>query len=68
VVHGEADSLVPVANVDFVTERVSAARRRVWREAEMDHFVPWSDPDLIVEAVVWALGRTPQGAGGAAGR
>lgn len=55
LLHGEADPLVPVANVDFARERLGAARAvHVERVPGMNHFVPWEHPDKVLEAIDWA--------------
>lgn len=43
IIHGEADTLVPVANVDFMeTKLTNAASVEVIRISNGSHFVPWS--------------------------
>lgn len=51
VIHGLKDSLVPAGNADFVRKMVTNAPLRFVMKEEMDHFVPWSNPELIQEAV-----------------
>ncbi|MFZ6013341.1 MAG: alpha/beta fold hydrolase [Bacteroidota bacterium] len=55
VVHGKKDSLVPVANVDFIKKQLVNAHVEYIVKDDMDHFVPWSDPQLIREAVLRIL-------------
>lgn len=52
VVHGTRDSLVPVANAEFIKKRLSAVQAKMVYEESMDHFVPWSHPHLIRNAVL----------------
>ena len=51
VIQGKKDSLVPAGNADFAKKvLVNAPVEFVIRD-DMDHFVPWSNPDLIKQAV-----------------
>jgi pimeloyl-ACP methyl ester carboxylesterase len=52
VIQGTKDELVPYENVDFAKKMiVNAPVEFVIREG-MNHFVPWSNPELIREAVL----------------
>ena len=52
VIQGKKDSLVPAANADFAKKMlVNAPVEFVFKE-DMDHFVPWSNPELIHEAIL----------------
>lgn len=52
VVQGKKDSLVPAANADFAKKvLVNAPVEFVFKE-DMDHFVPWSNPELIRNAIL----------------
>jgi pimeloyl-ACP methyl ester carboxylesterase len=56
IVHGTADPLVPVANVDYLHARLGAAR---CRETVLipggNHFLPWNAPREVRAALHWAL-------------
>lgn len=67
VLHGERDGLVPVANADFVAQRVTRDLE-IHRVADMDHFVPWSHPELIVATLVALADRWPVSRAGPAAR
>jgi pimeloyl-ACP methyl ester carboxylesterase len=58
VIQGDNDSLVPAANADFVQkEIVNSASLQIVREKDMDHFVPWTHPKLITDAITNLLGK-----------
>lgn len=56
MVHGTADPLVPVANVDYLQAHLGAARER---ETVLlpgaDHFLPWNATRELRAALRWAL-------------
>lgn len=53
VIQGEDDSLVPAANADFLKRKfINAEYLEIQKVAGMNHFVPWSNPELIAEAVL----------------
>jgi pimeloyl-ACP methyl ester carboxylesterase len=52
VVHGTKDSLVPFANAAFIQTQLTKTTPKMIVEQGMDHFVPWSHPHLIRDAVV----------------
>ena len=53
IIQGIKDSLVPAANAEFGKRvLVDAAWVSVVTKPEMDHFVPWSNPELIREAIL----------------
>jgi pimeloyl-ACP methyl ester carboxylesterase len=52
IVHGEKDSLVPFGNVKFIQEQLpQSVTAQLHTKKEMNHFVPWSNPELIREAI-----------------
>jgi pimeloyl-ACP methyl ester carboxylesterase len=58
VIQGKKDSLVPAENAEFARKHlVNAPVEFVFRE-DMDHFVPWSNPELIHDAIVRMLTHT----------
>ena len=61
VIQGGKDGLVPPANADFAERMLTAAPLKVVRVADMNHFVPWTRPDLIVSAIDELLDRDPAG-------
>lgn len=57
VIQGESDSLVPAANADFAQAKFINAKVDVTRKAGMNHFVPWTNPELIREAILKLAGN-----------
>ena len=52
IVHGEKDPLVPVENVDFIKKNLNEKQiLMIFREPELNHFVPWLRPDLILKSI-----------------
>jgi pimeloyl-ACP methyl ester carboxylesterase len=51
VIQGGKDSLVDPGNADFAKKMLINARVEFIRPPNMDHFVPWSNPELIDEAI-----------------
>jgi len=52
VIQGEDDSLVPAANADFAQRHLTQAPLVVKRIQGVDHFIPWTNPELITRAVL----------------
>jgi pimeloyl-ACP methyl ester carboxylesterase len=52
VIQGRKDSLVPKENADFAKRMLINASVRIDLVDNMDHFVPWSHPELIRKAVL----------------
>ena len=55
VIQGTKDSLVDPANADFAKKMLTHAPVDFVMVENMDHFVPWSHPHLIREAVIKML-------------
>jgi pimeloyl-ACP methyl ester carboxylesterase len=55
VIQGKDDSLVPAANADFAKKMLVNADVEIVLIDGMDHFVPWSNPELIREAIIRIL-------------
>lgn len=55
VIQGSKDSLVPAANADFAKKMLVNAPVEFVLVDGMDHFVPWSNPELIREAIIKML-------------
>lgn len=51
VIQGMEDELVPPGNADFAKEQLSNAKVKVVLIEDMNHFVPWSNPELIEDAI-----------------
>lgn len=52
IIQGEGDDLVPPANVDFLLRNLPPKTIfQVVRVPNLNHFVPWKRPDLILDAV-----------------
>jgi pimeloyl-ACP methyl ester carboxylesterase len=52
VIQGTKDELVPYENVDFAKKMIVNAPVEFVIRDGMNHFVPWSNPELIREAVL----------------
>jgi pimeloyl-ACP methyl ester carboxylesterase len=52
VVQGDKDSLVAPGNADFAEKMLVNTTVKVIRKRDMNHFVPWSNPELIRDAVL----------------
>ena len=52
VIQGGHDTLVPPGNADFAQRMLTATDPHMVRVPEMNHFVPWSHPFLIEEAIM----------------
>ncbi len=52
VIQGKKDSLVPAANADFAKKMLVNAPVEFVFKDDMDHFVPWSNPELIQQAIL----------------
>lgn len=52
IVHGDADPLVPVANVDYLQKKLpSGLIRETTILKGMNHFIPWKAPEAILNAI-----------------
>lgn len=61
IVHGTRDSLVPVANVDYMRAMLTnAASVEVILLEGQDHFIPWSAEPTVREAIQRAIGLSAQ--------
>jgi pimeloyl-ACP methyl ester carboxylesterase len=56
VIQGDKDELVPKENADFAKKMIVNAPIELVRVADMNHFVPWSNPELIRDAVLQLIG------------
>ncbi len=52
VIHGMDDNLVPVANARFAESMLTNASVEVILKDDMNHFVPWNNPELIKTAII----------------
>lgn len=57
VIHGTKDQLVAYENVNFAKKMLVNAPVEYMIKADMNHFVPWSDPTLIETAILKMLNR-----------
>ena len=56
VIQGMKDSLVPPGNAEFAKNRlVNSEWLNIVLVEDMDHFVPWTNPDLIENAIYYHL-------------
>lgn len=51
VIHGRQDDMVPFGNVDFARKMLVNAKVNYLLEDSMNHFVPWTHPHLITNAI-----------------
>ena len=52
VVQGEDDELVPAANADYIQAEFVHADLEVKRYAKLNHFIPFTRHDLVIEAIL----------------
>ena len=57
VIQGKKDKLVPAGNADFAREMLVNAPVEFVIKEDMNHFVPWTNPELIRQAVLDLLSR-----------
>ncbi len=55
LIQGKKDSLVPAGNADFAKKMMINAPLKIVLVDGMDHFVPWSNPELIRNAILELL-------------
>jgi pimeloyl-ACP methyl ester carboxylesterase len=55
IIHGTKDSFVPIKNTEFVKKILVNTKTEFIIVEGMDHFVPWSNPELIEHAVLKLL-------------
>lgn len=56
VIQGKKDVLVHPANAKFAQKMlVNSPSVQIWLKDDMNHFVPWSNPELIKEAILKSL-------------
>lgn len=59
VLQGAADRLVPAANAAYLRRELCNTRVQVKLIPEMDHFIPFTHPQLVVDAVLPYLQEAP---------
>ncbi|MGB0176118.1 MAG: alpha/beta fold hydrolase [Owenweeksia sp.] len=52
-VQGNADMLVSPGSPFYLKAKLTRANTRIWVREKMNHFVIWSDKDLVMEALKW---------------
>lgn len=52
VIQGDKDTLVPPGNADFAEKMLVNASVKIIRKKDMNHFVPWTNPMLIRQAII----------------
>jgi pimeloyl-ACP methyl ester carboxylesterase len=57
VIQGEKDSLVPAGNADFAKKMLVNSDVKIVLKADMNHFIPWTNPELIRQAILDMLSR-----------
>jgi pimeloyl-ACP methyl ester carboxylesterase len=59
--HGTRDSLVPYTNVSFSENTFSKEQLTIHTLQDVDHFLPWTHYDLVVETLVSMAGKSDGG-------
>lgn len=59
IVHGGKDKLVPPANVEFAQQVLENTTVEVIYREDVNHFIPWKNPELIQEAILKLLKSQP---------
>ncbi|HEY9006813.1 alpha/beta fold hydrolase [Ohtaekwangia sp.] len=59
VIQGKKDQLVSPANADFAKKMLVNAPVEFVYKDDMNHFVPWSNPELIHDAIIRMLHNQP---------
>jgi pimeloyl-ACP methyl ester carboxylesterase len=59
VIHGKKDSLVPVGNTDFAKRVLTKAPTEVIVHDDVNHFIPWNNPQFITQAIFQLLEERP---------
>lgn len=57
IIHGKKDNLVPFGNVAFAEKHIDPALTKYITHEGARHFIPWEQPDMIVEGVNYLLER-----------
>ncbi len=52
IIQGGQDTLVPPGNADFAEKMLINAPLDMVQEAQMNHFVLWNQPDLLINAIL----------------
>ena len=52
LIHGERDRLVSPENAEFAERMLVNADLKVYRMPELNHYIPWTRPDLIKFAII----------------
>ena len=60
VIQGGKDSLVSPENADFAKKMLVNAPVEFMLVKDMNHFVPWSNPELIDTAIVKMIRKFPR--------
>jgi len=55
VIQGKKDMLVDPRNADFAKKMIVNAPVELVAVEDMNHFVPWSNPELITQAILKLL-------------
>lgn len=58
-IQGQKDDLVPPANADFAKKMMINSSVELVTDPEMNHFVPWSHPHLIRNAILKMAAKSP---------
>jgi len=60
VIQGQKDELVPAGNADFAKRMLVNSSVEIVLKEDMNHFVPWSNPELIRQAILDMLDKSNQ--------
>ncbi len=58
VIQGQKDSLVPPGNADFAKKMLINTSVEIVLKESMGHFVPWSNPELIRQAILKLIDKS----------
>jgi pimeloyl-ACP methyl ester carboxylesterase len=59
VIQGKKDKLVPAANADFARKMLTKAPVTFMIYDDMNHFIPWNNPEIIKQAILGLLKEVP---------
>ena len=56
-IHGKKDMIVPFANTDYAKKMMTGTKPEIVIDEKMNHFVPWSHPQYIRQAILKYLAQ-----------
>lgn len=52
IIQGDKDGLVPPGNADYAKEKLSNAEVRMLKFPDKDHFIPFSEPEIVSSEII----------------